>query len=158
MISSATVRLGTQRSMAWRLMQRWASGSDIFSSLMSSHLARFTRRISSIFSSMGWIFFSYPRSRSRAAVIQFSPRRRASRGTGRGRTNTPCSAARAWTCSYSAAAAKSRTTVPPDRQQSMEKRIPASSGRGELRKIKSKSRWFRARSAPPTLVTVTMGE
>ena len=107
---------------------------------------------------MGWAFFSYPRSRSRAAVIQFSPRRMASLGMGRGSTNTPRSVTLARMESYSAAAVNSTATVPPVRQQSMAKRTPASSGRGELIKTKSKSRSLRARSAAPTLAAVTTGE
>ena len=71
MIPKAISRLVVQRSMACFSMWRWASASVIFSCSMSSHFARFTRRISSIFSSTEVAFSSMRRNRSRAETSHF---------------------------------------------------------------------------------------
>ena len=89
MISLAISRRVTQRSIACFSMKRWAAGSSMPRSEMRIHLARLTRRISDIFSSMESVRPSRRTSRSDAACIQ--PRARASRerAVGLGKVNTP---------------------------------------------------------------------
>ena len=64
---SATARLVTQRSIACFSMKRCASFSVMRSCSISRHFARFTTRMSYIFSSMEAVFSSIRRSLYRVA-------------------------------------------------------------------------------------------
>ena len=118
---------------------------------MSSHLARFTRRISSIFSSTEAWRSSMRRRRSRVAHRTRRLWRTTCAGAGFGMVMTPCSSTLAQTSSYCAALTKSSTPAPVSAHRPVARRAPKSSGRGALMSTRSYSVSSRRRRASLTL-------
>lgn len=89
-IPSATSLLVTHLSIACFSIYRWAWGSSMFFWLISSHLARFTSRISAIFSSTDKVFVRIFPERSLALAIHPRAWMMVWREVGFGRVKTPC--------------------------------------------------------------------
>ena len=125
---------------------------------MSSHLARFTRRISSIFSSTEAWRASMRRSRSRVAQSTLSDWRTTCSGAGLDTVSTPYSVTLEQTSSYIAALTKSSTPRPVSLQMLVASRVPKSSGRGAFMSTRSYSVSSMRRRASLTLPAKSSGQ
>ena len=118
-------------------MYLWASSSLMLRDSMRAHLALFTRRISSIFSSRVMVFFRMPRSLSRTLHMESRSCLKTDLSIGLLVTRTPWADITDLISSYMSLLTSRRATRSLSIQISTASFLPNSSGRGALMMTRS---------------------